>query len=82
MLLHQPHPFPNRPPLEGQALWVLENEIREVKDRPKPVELVGREVSRSANVTADKRGECEVEGNNRTGYPLPPIDRGRSYQRK
>ena len=41
---NRPHPSPDRPPLESQVLRVLENEVREVEDRPEPVELVCRKV--------------------------------------
>lgn len=44
MLPDQPHPSPDRPPLEGQVLWVFKNEVGEVKDRSKPVVLVYRKV--------------------------------------
>jgi hypothetical protein len=47
----KPHPFPDRPPLKSQVLWVLENEVGEIKDRPEPVELVCRKAVRFA--------ECE-----------------------
>ena len=40
----RPHPFPDGPPLKGQVLWILENEVGEVKDGPEPVELVCRKV--------------------------------------
>ena len=43
-LPNKPHPFPDRPSLEGQVLWVFENEVRERKDRAKPVELICRKV--------------------------------------
>ena len=44
MLPDQPHPSPDRPPLEGQVLWIFENEVGEVKDCSKPVVLVCRKV--------------------------------------
>ena len=49
-----PHPFPDRPPLESQVLWVFENEVRERKYCSKPVKLVCRKVVRLTGATADK----------------------------
>jgi len=43
VLSDEPHPFSDRPPLKSQVLWVLENEVREGKNRPEPVKLVCRE---------------------------------------
>ena len=62
-LLDKPHPFPDWPSLEGQALWILENEVRERKDRPKPVILVRRKVVRLADGTTDEHMGCRKEGN-------------------
>ena len=45
----EPHPFPDGPPLESQALGVHEKEVREEKDRPEPVKLVCRKVVRLTN---------------------------------
>ena len=45
----KPHPFPDGPPLESQALGVHEKEVREEKDRPEPVKLVCRKVVRLTN---------------------------------